>query len=298
MKSGKRKANSRPVPALTRADAEQVLKPHNIVWRHKGFCLLEKIRNTRDRDAGVVMYVRIRTQVYKVYSAMFPGEELANLRIFMGDAPMLFDISEAFEPNVELGESIEVTPTLQEIVIMKATWALQCLAQIWVDAIKKAPAEWNLERLMRHLALVSFNNHFGNGLDAVICEMLGCLPYSEQRAAVNAVMGREAFVLPAWLGTPDVQASGYFANRMGERRWSKIEKNSWRHQLQLNNGPLAIVTSTTVEVQAQCEELITRKVYGDLVLLVGEGQALEQEAKRLSNYLLGVDIVPLEPAFQ
>lgn len=299
MKSNKRNHNDRPVPALMPTDANRVLASRNIRWRHKDFCVLhDHWKGCSERDINA--YVRIGEHLYAVRREVFFGYPDGELRVFLGEAPVLLDLRDAVDAELQAGAPIEVTPALQKAIVAKAEAAWHAVIAYCVEALRKAPGEWTLERLMRHLEPVSLANRYvSSGIDKGICRAMGLTPFSDKSHVVCAVMGREQVLLPNWIGTDEVQCHVYMLDNVERRDWVKTKKGVYtpwgnlRTKLRLDRGPLAVVTAASENVFDACEDLITRKTYGDLVLLIGEGEALQREAKRLSDYLLGVDILSM-----
>ena len=289
---------TRPVPPLKRADKKNVLSDFNIRMRFPQFTLLkDHWKGCSERDIGA--YVFIGDQLYGMHWQVLNSPSAGELRVFVSDCPVSFDITDAFDDISSLADTIEITPKLRKLIGSRCAEARQAVVNYWVTELRGGRRPSRLTALMAKLAPVSSPAKFGgNGIDNAVIQAMGYTAFSDEAHVIRSLMGRESVHLPSWIGTAEIHCHVYELSRMDERRWRSFGQNTRDrpHQgasLRLDRGPLAIVTARSMAARDACEELIKTKHYGDVVLLVGEGDRLEHDADRLSDYLLGVDILDM-----
>jgi len=289
---------TRPMPPLKLADKEKVLSARNIRIRHPEFTLLhDHWKGCSERDIGA--YVSIGDRLYGMHWQVLNSPSAGELRVFVSGCPVTFDITDAFDDINALGDTLEITPKLRKLIGIRCAEARQAVVNYWVAELRGGRRPSRLTALMAKLGPVSTAAKYGgNGIDKAVIEAMGYSSWSDEAHMVRSLMGRESVNLPSWVGTPDVHCHVYELSAVDTRHWYIFGDNMRNRpyqgaRLRLDRGPLAIVTARSSEAREACERLITSRQYGEVVLLIGEGDALEYAADRLSDYLLGVDILDM-----
>lgn len=289
---------TRPAPPLKLADKEKVLSARNIRIRHPEFTLLhDHWKGSSERD--VYAYVSVGDRLYAVPSQVLSSHSDGELRVFLSDCPVTFDITDAFEDVSALGDTVETPMKLRKLIGSRCAEARQAVVNYWVAELRGGRRPSRLTALMAKLAPVSTPAKYGgNGIDNAVIRAMCYDSLSAEAHMIRSLMTRESVSLPSWIGTPDVECHVYELSAVETRRWCVLGRNMKDRpyvgaRLRLDRGPLAIVTARSIAARDACEELIKAKHYGDVALLVGEGDTLEHDAERLSDYLLGVDILDM-----
>ena len=288
------------LPTLQLVDKETVLSEYNIRCQHADFMLLHNCRHGGRSLYDMSAYAFIGDQLFAVHREVFFGHPDGDLRVFLGDAPVVIDITEAFRDLSDIDSAVDITPALQKLIVRKCAAAREAVISYWVDALKQAPHTLNLAKLMDKMEPVSLPARYApNGIDEEVARVMGYKPFSDQTHMLRSLMTRQHVCLPTWAGTVAVGCQVYMRSEVASRHWVTVKCGVYTPmgnllaKLRLDQGPLAVVTAASDEARAACEELINSKKYGDIVLFIGEGKALKEKAQRMSDYLLGVDIIEM-----
>jgi len=288
------------LPDMEQVDMPATLRNWNVRWVQPEFTLLKAPGFGSGLNRDFSAYVRVNDRLYGVHRSVFYNGTDGELRVFLGSFPVVLDLSEQFFGQV-LGQSIPVDNRLRQLLVSRVKQAHTATVDFWVDAIRRTPHELNLERLMKHTAHLTADGFMTNGLRRDVEKKLGFDRFEDQGRLVK-VMGAEeysspTFNMPGWVGDKEVKCNVFLAR--GMRHWVNVVKGIYTPMgcclatLRMDRGPLAVVTASSESARAACEELISSNKYGDVVLLIGEGEPLAQMAQRMSNYLFGVDIIEL-----
>jgi hypothetical protein len=275
-------------------DSSRVLHPQNVRWREDGLGILHHFfKGYSEKDC---CYVTVGDQVYSVPRVVRMEASLP-LRLFLSEAPAIVDVSEAFDLTYPVKDNVEVTEALKGRILDKYERVRQIAIKTWVSALRKAPGEWNLERILQETAHFTISNAFMHeALVDPIVDQWRPQGYWSDSTMLYELMKREALRFPAWAGTTgDVRCFNYY-QLSTHPSWHKVREGCYVGvrcaMLTIDKGPVAVMTSLDeAQGKAHCEKLMKHRQYGDIVLLVGSGQSVANEAQRMSDYLLGVDIL-------
>ena len=296
----RRAVRPEPLPVLTQVDISSVLRDWNVRWVQPEFTLLKPPGFGSNLDRDISAYVRVNDTLFGVHRRVFFDGTDSELRVFLGSFPVVIDLSEHFfgqAPRV----SITVDQRLKRLIVSHCEQARMATVDFWVDAVRRAPHELNLEQLMKHVAHLSSDATWDNGLRRDVVKKLGFDRFEDEGRLVKLMScepySSNTFNMPTWVGDQEVKCNVFLAR--GLRHWVNVVKGIYTPlgcclaTVQLQRGPLAVVTAGSVAARSVCEELIRDGKYGDVVLLIGEGRPLKDMAQRMSNYLFGVDIIEL-----
>jgi hypothetical protein len=289
------KQDTKTIPAyLTRVDSSRVLNARNVRWREDGLGILHHFfKGYSEKDW---CYVTVGNQVYSVPREVSMEASLP-LRLFLSEAPAIVDVSEAFDLTYPVKDKVEVTQALRVRILEKYERVRQIAIKTWVSALRKAPGEWNLERVLRETESFTISNVFMHEalVDPIVDQWRPQGNWADS-TMLHELMKREAVRFPAWAGTTDdVRCFNYY--QLSPRpSWCKVREGCYVGvrcaMLTINKGPVAVMVALDeAEGKAHCEKLMKHQQYGDIMLLVGSGQSVANEAQRMSDYLLGVDIL-------
>lgn len=294
----RKKEVEKRVHFLRQADKSKVLVPRNIRWRQEGMCLLYSSHDWRGSERDIAAYLTVGDKLFAADRFLVDGdaETDGELRVFLGIAPVLLDFSDELK-GVDTSDPIEVSFDLQRLIIAKLCQVKQAVVDVWVNALRKTPKELNLKMLRFTLRDLSFSDLFSNSsLITPICEAMAYRDWDDSQR-VYRLMAGDHMLVPGWAGTPAVQCQVFMKSRMGGRHWCRVKDGKYvgslRATVQIDEGPLAIVTANSEAAREQCEALIESKTYGDVVLLIGEGESLRREAQRLSDFYFGIDVLAM-----
>lgn len=299
-RSRKRAAPQAPQFQLTLVAKDKVLAPRNVRWFDGAMGLLQPASFGNPHSLrNVYGYVLTGEKLFALPSEMF-SECDGNFRVFLGAAPAVVDMTEAFAGYDTSADTITVSTEQQQAILVKIEGARRKVVNLWVAALSKPSSEQRLTDLRESMAPYAIDIAFSSqAFVDLICDSLRVDRWSGG-SRISLLMRGESFHTPHWAGAGKVQFQLYMWDRMTGRYWRPIKNGVYIGVrvglIAMDRGPIAVVKSSPGMVDAarkHCEDLIASKAYGDVVLLMGEGAELHREAQRVSDFLYGVDILEL-----
>jgi hypothetical protein len=261
------KQHTKTAPAyLTRVESSRVLHPQNIRWREGDLGILHHFfKGYSEKDC---CYVTVGDKLYSVPDAVVREASLP-LRFFLREAPAVVDVNEGFDLTYPVKDKVQVTQALRERILDKYERVRQIAIKTWVSALRKAPGEWNLERVLRETAPFTISNVFMHeALVEPIVDQWRPQGYWSDSTMLHELMKREAVRFPAWAGTTgDVRCFNYY-QLSTQPGWFKVREGCYVGircaMLTIDKGPVAVMTSLDeAEGKARCEALMKDCTYGE-----------------------------------
>jgi hypothetical protein len=273
----------------------KIVGSYNVLWKKKDFAVLEDFHGGYT-EPEMVGYVVIEDELYSAHRTVCPRGDESGLQGFLITAPALVDLSDFFKGK-KVEDAIEMSPKLRKHLLGVFEEVRQAVVAEWVKAIKKTPKSSKLNDVLRQMKPLSWDWGWDrDGLILPVVSALGEREYSPLETLLFHVMRREEIHLPDWCGeNPKVTTKYFGRNDVGHRGWYEYEEGvPFVGILHLDKGALGIVINSTGLCAQDYVERLTDQGYGDVVLLEGPARAVAAEARKLSNYLLGVDIIQFE----